>query len=283
MRKKNLVHGKEVYLISNNKEVLKAKYDAEASVVHGVENKEGKGCFFITKILHAAAKWDNFDIETVSEGAAILWNKKDIKQRSSQIKSNQGTEANAPTPLAEIKRKRHPKEWKVNKKRKAVNSGKEFNYTVKTKSKGEITKAVKEKVIKPPCNENGHLKCREKFPEEIRRQIFESFYASGHRNIQTKQLATLVTEHETAHKRGANPESSRRNFSREYSLMKRGERVKACQKMFLSTFSIVEKRIQTVLHNKTETGTPLPDGRGRHSNHRREEQRTNFYGTYFYL
>ena len=273
---RDLVHGEEVYLISNNKEVLKAKYDAEASVVHGVEIKEGEGRFFITKILRAAAKWDNFDIETMSEGAAILWNKKDIKQRSSQINSNQGTEANAPTPLAEIKRKRHPEEWKVNKKRKAVNSGKEFNYTVKTKSKGEITKAVKEKVMKPPCNENCRLKCREKFPEEIRRQIFESFYASGDRNVQTQQLATLVTERETARKRGANPESSRRNFSREYSLMKKGERIKVCQKMFLSTFAIDEKRIRTVLHNITETGTPLPDGRGRHNNHRREEQRTNY-------
>ena len=164
-----------------------------------------------------------------------------------------------------------------------MNSGKEFNYTVKTKSKGEITKAVKEKVIKSPCNEYCQLKCREKFPEEIRRQIFESFYASGHRNVQTEQLATLVTECKTARKRGADPESSQRNFSREYSLMKRGERVKVCQKMFLSTFPIVKKRIRTVLHNKTETSTPLPDGRGRHNNHRCEEQRTNCYGTYFYL
>ena len=65
---RDLVHGEEVYLISNNKEVLKAKYDAEASVVHGIEIKEGEGHFFITKILHAAAKWDNFDIETMSEG-----------------------------------------------------------------------------------------------------------------------------------------------------------------------------------------------------------------------
>ena len=110
---RDLVHGEEVYLISNNKEVLKAKYDAEASVVHGVEIKEGEGRFFITKILRAAAKWDNFDIETMSEGAAILWNKKAIKQRSGQINSKQGTEANAPTPLTEIKRKKHPKEWKV--------------------------------------------------------------------------------------------------------------------------------------------------------------------------
>ena len=81
------------------------------------------------------------------------------------------------------------------------------------------------------------------------------------------QVVSLVTERETARKRGTDPENSRRNFSREYFLMKKGERMKVCQKMFLNTFSIDEKRIRTALHNITETGPPKPDGRGRHGNH----------------
>ncbi|XP_066927921.1 uncharacterized protein [Clytia hemisphaerica] len=55
--------------------------------------------------------------------------------------------------------------------------------------------------------------------------------------------------------------------------MKKGERIKVCKTMFLHTFAIDEKRVRTALHHVAETGTPKPDGRGRHGNHRREEQR----------
>ena len=82
--------------------------------------------------------------------------------------------------------------------------------------------------------------------------------------------------HETTRKRGADPSNSRRSMSREYHLVKKGEKIRVCQKMFLNTFAIDEKRIRTLLNNKSEAGTPIPDGRGRHSNHYHVEKRTGY-------
>lgn len=46
--------------------------------------------------------------------------------------------------------------------------------------------------------------------------------------------------------------------------------------MFLNTFAIDEKRIRTLLNNKSEPGTPIPDGRGRHNNHYHVEKRKGY-------
>ena len=120
------------------------------------------------------------------------------------------------------------------------------------------------------------MKCQEKFHENSRIQIFNDFYSCADKSIQSQQLATLVSEHETARKRGADPSNSRRSMSREYHLVKKGEKIRVCQKMFLNTFAIDEKRIRRLLNNKSEAGTPIPDGRGRHSNHYHVEKRTGY-------
>ena len=172
-----MIHGEEVYLINDNTQVLKAKFDGEAFTVHGVEVAEGEGRFFITKILHGAKKWDQFDIDTMSEGAAIMWNKKATKRTRTISSSDQDTAASTPTPLEKKKRKRQPEIWKVNRKKMAVNSGQKFQYVVKSKN-GVKTHTIKEKESKPPCSDKCQLKCKEKFPEEVRKQIFTSFYAT---------------------------------------------------------------------------------------------------------
>lgn len=61
--------------------------------------------FFITKVLRNAAKWKDFDCDTIDKRAAILWNKNDIKRISTHIGQVTGAEATNPTPLASRRRK----------------------------------------------------------------------------------------------------------------------------------------------------------------------------------
>ena len=238
--------------------------------------QEGEGRFFITKVLRSAINWDEFDADRNFTGAAILWKKENIKRRRAfnEKELSQGTAAKQPTPLETPKRKRQPEKWKVNKRKKAVNSGEEFVYQQKTGGT-IVTKTVKKREMKNPCDEKCRMKCQEQFSEDIRQQIFNGFYELGNKDIQSQHLCSLVTEVETTEKKGKDKENSRRSFTRHYHLIKKGEKIKVCQKMFLNTFSIAEKRIRNLLRNKSETGFPLPDGRGKHKHHRREEQRNN--------
>ena len=48
----------------------------------------------------------------MGEEAAMLWNKNDIKRRSTQIEQVTGTEATNPTSLASCRGKKHPEELK---------------------------------------------------------------------------------------------------------------------------------------------------------------------------
>ena len=254
---KPLTPGEEVYLIKDNIEIFKARFeniDQTSTTVHGVPLKDGEGRFFITKILRGAKKWDAFDEDRMSPGAAISWDKTHLKRRSAVVVTSQGTEAKPPTPLEKRKRKRNPEEWKKVKKQKLVNAG-------------------QGKELKPPCGPKCRLRCHEKFSEEMRSQIFTEFYASADKATQSQQLSSLVTVHPKKKPRNKENVNSRRKNTREYFLLSKGVNIKVCQKMFLNTFSIDEKRLRTILNNRTETGAPFRDMRGRHDNHVRNGER----------
>ena len=77
----------EVYLrltlpaSSTPTEILKAKYkETTSETVHGVKMKETQARFFITKILAGTSKWEDFDFDTMCEGAPILWGKREGKE-----------------------------------------------------------------------------------------------------------------------------------------------------------------------------------------------------------
>lgn len=75
----------------------------------------------MTKVLRNAVKWSGFNCEKMGKGAAILWNKENVKRRSVLAEQKVGTEASYPTVLTSRKRKRNPEEWKKNLRKKAVN------------------------------------------------------------------------------------------------------------------------------------------------------------------
>ena len=94
----------------------------------------------------------------------------------------------------------------------AVNSGQKFQYAIKSKI-GAKTHTIKEREMKPPCTDKCRLKCKETFPEEVQKQIFTSFYATGERTLQTTTACKFGYRAINGKKRGTDPENSRRNFS----------------------------------------------------------------------
>ena len=208
----------------------------------------------------------------MSPGSAILWNVTSLKRRSIQV-ATQGTEAKPPTPLETRKRKRNPENWLIKRRKMATNSGEQLTFEVKKRNGQKVNKSTKKKELKPPCGEKCRLECSKNFPEEIRLQIFNDFYATGNRELQQQQLSNLVSVHPKKRPRDKENVNSRQINTREYSLSKKGALVKVCQKMFLNTFAIDEKRIRNLLQNKTETGTPIGELRGRHQNHVRIDER----------
>lgn len=48
--------------------------------------------------------------------------------------------------------------------------------------------------------------------------------------------------------------------------------IQCCAVTFLNIFAIDEKRVRTVLPNKTASGTPIVYSRGRHEHHKRKER-----------
>ena len=276
----DLVSGEIVYLMNNDSEVFKAKYEETevGTEVHGRTLKEGEGRFFITKVMrNAVNKWTDFDPDTMCVGAPILWQKDKTKRSGPVTVSAMGTEAKNATPLETRKRKRKPELWKKNKRKTAVNHGYEFEDKRKKLDGSIVTKNVKKREMKPPCKESCRFKCREKFNEEARQKAFDDFYANGDRAIQSQQIASLVTQEKKARTRTKDADKeSRRDFSRTYSLVLNGESINVCQTMFLNTLGVSEKRVRTEIQNVTITGAPKPDARGRHGKHRTAEQRERF-------
>ena len=245
-------------------------------MVHGKEVKADQGRFFIMKVLKKAMEWKSFDLDKMCEGAAILWGKGDAKKISAKTDLRSGTESKNPTVLAEKKRKRNPEKWLVNKRRRAINSGKEFQYETKIKGK-KAAKEIKKKEMKPPCN--CRMKCIETFTEEKRIQIFNDFYSSGDKSIQSHQIGMLVKQTKKKRERKSKDKTKKertREFTRTYSLCFDDEVLPCCSVMFYNTLVIDEKRVRSVLKNKTTTGTPILDRRGRHGNHRRCEEREGY-------
>ena len=270
-----LADGEEVYLLHEKFEVFKAKYEKSnpGTAVHGITIQEDEGRFFITKVMRNVIKWKDFDADVMCEGAAILWKKSDIKRRNG-VDVNIGTEALHPTPRLERKRKRQPEKWEKNEAKKAKNSGKEFTRKRWKDGKAYIS-TVKRKELKPPCICK-RFKCYEVFTEEIRKKIFDDFYNAADKTIQSQQIAALVKEQKKMRERKRNEAKIRtRTMSRQYHLFFKGEAIQCCSVMFLNTFAIDEKRVQTVLSKKTLTGTPLTDRRGKHQSHKTKERERN--------
>ena len=118
--------------------------------------------------------------------------------------------------------------------------------------------------------------------DEERQQIHENFWALGDINLQRGFLIQHVKEVEKQRERkreskgkGKENKSKRENEikprnrqkARVYSFSNKNGPKVVCQKFFLSTLDIDEKRVRTALKSITISGTIVCDGRGYHHKH----------------
>ena len=280
------------------KDIFKATFDKEGDQVHFHTIDKHHGRFFITKVLHNAGNWSKFDVDKHQNGAAILWKLSDIRRMMRIPFSQLGTEATFPIPLPIRKKKRNMEKWKKNKRKEAVNSGKVYKWKNR---KGIDKKCGKERRVQERCPDTCKQSCKD-ITDEERERIHKNFWELGSVHAQRAFITDHVKtvdkartrkrqsedkiqlsqakckknesgdkdnqpEAETSVSNEVEYKTRNRQFVRKYSFTVNNSKVNICQKFFLKTLHIDEKRVRTALNPVTDTGTAQPDKRGTHENH----------------
>ena len=299
-----LLHdNEEVYLCHLGKDVFKASYQHTSdTTVHGQTLDKEHGRFYITKALKDANRWKAFNVDKHCVGAAVMWHLKNVWRMMRKPFSEFGTEAAFATPLVGRRRKRNETEWQKNKKKRITNSGIQFDWK---RRKGVVQQFGCERKVGDRCQDTCRKQCNE-IDEESRQEI-HSFWKLGSHTLQRgflldhvkavakqrerkrlekkkpKKIVELKTddgEQENAIVQQDNkenqPTTRNRQYSRVYSLTTDNGRKAVCQKFFLSTVDIDEKRVCTALKTmSSDTGAVGPDGRGYHKKHHTDTDREN--------
>ena len=303
-----LKQSEEVYLTYKGKDIFKATYDKEGDQVHFQTIDEHHGRFFITKVLHNAGVWTKFDTDLHQNGTAILWKLDGIRRMMRIPFSQLGTEATYPTPLPMRKKKRDVRKWQESKRKEAINSGKEYQWK---KRKGVNKKCGKERRVQPRCatNDEGVSTCKQSCKEisdEDREKVHKNFWELGSVHAQRafitehvkavekartrKRRSEVKTDSQAKRRKTENgdeenqpeptPSTSNedykkrnRQYVRKYTFTVNKKKMNVCQKFFLNTLHVDEKRVRTALNTMTDTGTAQPDKRGAHLNHYTVEER----------
>lgn len=164
-----------------------------------------------------------------------------------------------PTPKKGKKRIRNPQKWKKNISRELKNSGKEYI--------SRTGKKIEGKVIRPPCN--CRLQCRNKFTEDQRKQIFESYWNLASIQRQRDFLCSCIEPLNISCRRIKNLEKPRTpNCS--FSLLNNGRCFKICKTFLLNTLGITERTLRTVIEARNyNAGIAPKDNRGKHGHHKK--------------
>ncbi|XP_045455137.1 uncharacterized protein LOC123666182 [Melitaea cinxia] len=154
------------------------------------------------------------------------------------------------------KRNRNPQKWKKNVLKRIKNSGKEYI--------SRSGKKVDAKVMKPPCN--CRLQCRTKFSDEMRKEIFESYWNLASLQRQRDFLWSCVQLSNISCRRVKNVEKPRKpNCS--FSFLKNGQSIKICKRFLVNTLDISERTLRTVIEALQSSSSMAPvDNRGKHKN-----------------
>lgn len=159
------------------------------------------------------------------------------------------------------KRKRDPATWKNNVRKKKKNAGEEF-----VNQRGKL---MRKKEMKPGCNEKCMRKCPETLTAEIRKQIFNDFWALGDHCSQMQFVSRCVERVAKKQVLLAKIDSTRRHCTYKYHFVIGRDKKQICKKMFLNTLDITDKWITTI-YKKSDMQEShcfvLDDRRGRHEN-----------------
>lgn len=160
------------------------------------------------------------------------------------------------------KRRAVPKEWKKNKAKLLRNSGKAYLSSSKSK------KLMKERELKPTCNDKCKLKCFNKISEEKRQIIFSNYWKMADLEKQRQFINKYVKAIKPKY-RYIREGSTRKDYNHAFYFEVDKEDIRVCKTFFKNTLGISDRPIRTVIYmqNSVVGGFLAGDNRGRHGNH----------------
>jgi hypothetical protein len=162
------------------------------------------------------------------------------------------------------KRKRMEHKWKTTQSKRRRNHGKSY-----VNKHGRIKKA---RAMKNPCGQRCKFKCSEKFSENEREKIFQTYWGFGDVTKQRQFIIKHVSRKAKSRKKAT---ISRRKNSYFWTLphVKEMKSERVCKTTFLNTLNISEQVVATA-HNKNVLGVPETEKRGKsiHSRFNKTEE-----------
>lgn len=163
------------------------------------------------------------------------------------------------------KRQKNMENWISVRNKKLRNTGQPYT-SYKTK------KLVRGREIKRPCSEKCRTRCWEKFTEEERKIIFDTYWKMGNLQRQRDFIVGSMKKVEPKYRyvRGENSRLANNAFY----FQKDGQYLKVCKLFFMNTLDINHRIIRTVIKKKAELPSNIltEDLRGKHNNHAHVEE-----------
>lgn len=155
-----------------------------------------------------------------------------------------------------LSRKRTPNVtmWKKNIRKRNKTTGKSY---ISPKSK----KIIEAKQIGQGCK-SCRYKCTEKFTEEVRQAIFNTYYDG---NMTYERQIDFICQHIDVCPTSKRYAQTYKHNSRTYFLPSGKERVRVCKQFFMRTLCVGDKLIRYTLSKKQHSGFAGADKRGKHT------------------
>ncbi|XP_038218901.1 uncharacterized protein LOC119837403 isoform X1 [Zerene cesonia] len=160
------------------------------------------------------------------------------------------------------KRSSDPQKWRQNINKVLRNTGNSYE------SKKKET--VPPRQVKPPCTERCRLKCSEKFTSVQRQALFAAFWAIGDIDKQRLFINSCMSNVSPRYKytNALHPRQSNKAFH----FVMDGKTIRVCKTFFIATLNISDRVIRTVKQKCDKLGIIQCDPRGKHNNHRTNDE-----------
>ena len=200
-----------------------------AHICHNNQVREGFQKFEILSVLRN--DWEGYDSDVHWKGSFVVW-KISLAKKQQDHHDSEGISPQCARTFTELglkrgtKKKRNEDEWKVNKKKRMVQSG-----------------AGKE--MKEPCAITCRLKCNQNIPNEVREDIFKSYW--GLKEIERKwdfhaaHVKNLPKQRTRQNENSQGP--SKRSMTKKYFL----NGMEVCKTMYLNTICVSEQVVKTAI------------------------------------
>ena len=146
------------------------------------------------------------------------------------------------------KRGRNNQTWKVNVRKDCRNSGKQY-----VSRRGRVIK-IKKKSFNESYDCMCRMQCAQKVPMSQRKEVFDNFWKLDW-NSQEQHIVSSVMQVQVRYRKVDS--TTRKNFSRIYHLTNSNQRV--CKNMFLRTYGISNRRMDSALRKNPNTNLVSPD------------------------